>query len=125
MKKLTRTWRPAGYTYKGKVYLLINGGSFSNSGIFASLIQEHKRGLIVGTETGGNNVILCGGENYYILPNSRIHVFKATHQMIIATNKTNTGRGVQPDINIETNLQDILLQKDVVMESVLKLIDLK
>lgn len=123
LKKLTRTWRPAKFNYKGKVFVLTNGGSFSNSGVFASLIQEHKRGLIIGTESGGNNVILCGGENYYILPNSRIHVFKATHQMIIATGKTNTGRGVIPDIVIYPTLEDQVLNKDRIMEQVHRLIN--
>ena len=122
MKRLTRTWQPARYTFNGKVFVLTNGGSFSNSGIFASVIQEQKRGLIAGTETGGNNVILSGGENYCILPNSRVHVFKATHQMIIATEKKNTGRGVIPDIAIQPTLQDQLQHKDVILETVLGLI---
>jgi C-terminal processing protease CtpA/Prc len=102
--------------------VLTNGGSFSNSGIFAAVIQNKKRGKIIGSETGGNAVLLTGGAGYYALPHTQINMLKATHQMAITDPITNIGAGVQPDIEINPELNDILQNNDVVLKKVISLI---
>lgn len=119
-KLLTTNQKPFKSSFKGNIYVLTNGGSFSNSSIFTNLIQIHKRGKIIGTETGGNGQILCGGEGYYRLPHSKINILKATHQMIVNEKQANTGRGVIPDILIEPSLDDILNNRDKVMEKTME-----
>jgi hypothetical protein len=119
---LTATYKRRPYVFRGDIYVLTNGGSFSNSGIFAAVIQNKKRGKIVGTETGGNAVLLTGGERYYVLPHTQINVLKATHQMAITDPVTNTGAGVQPDIVIQPELNDILQNNDIVLKKVIALI---
>lgn len=121
---LSKTRKPASYIFKGNLYVLTDGGSFSNSGIFASLIKIHKRGLIIGSETGGNSVILTGGEGYYVLPYTKINILKATHQMIVSDKLKNTGRGVIPDIEIKYSLENILYNQDKAMEKTLELISI-
>lgn len=39
--------------FAGKVYVLINGNTFSAAADFAAIAQEHKRGVFTGQETGG------------------------------------------------------------------------
>jgi hypothetical protein len=82
--------------FDGELMVLVNGGSFSNSGIVASAISKHKRGLITGEETGGNGVILCGSIREIKLPNSGIIVEVPTLQFVINGDLENTGRGFNP-----------------------------
>ncbi len=119
---LVRKYRPFKYVFRGKIYVLTNGGSFSNSCIFSNLIQIHQRGKIIGTETGGNGQLLTGGEGYYVLPHSHINVLKATHRMIISPTLQNTGHGVVPNILITPTLEDILNNHDKVMEETINMI---
>jgi hypothetical protein len=119
---LTATYKRRPFVFRGNIYVLTNGGSFSNSGIFAAVIQNEKRGKIVGSETGGNAVLLTGGADYYALPHTQINMLKATHQMAITDPITNTGAGVQPDIEIKPELNDILRNNDVVLKKVVALI---
>lgn len=121
-RQLSKKYHPRKYIFTGQVYVLTNGGSFSNSSIFASLIQQYKRGIIAGTETGGNAVILTGGAGYYIAPNTRINLLKATHQMIITNKIENTGEGVKPDIEITPSLTDLLSNRDTVLNYIMELI---
>lgn len=121
-KRLTKLYKPFDNRFAGKVYVLTNGGSFSNSGIFASRLQEEKRAVIIGEETGGNAVLLCGGEGYYVLPNTKINILKATHQMTVSDQLVNTGHGVIPDVMIRPSLDEVIKNKDVVLYMALTLI---
>lgn len=112
---------PKKYVYSGNIFVLVNGGSFSNSGIFSSLIQLYKRGKIVGEETGGNAVTLTGGEGNYILPNTKINFLKATIKMVVTDKIKNTGHGVTPDIIIEPTLEQILNNDDITLKETIKL----
>jgi hypothetical protein len=120
---LTKTWYPADYVYKGNVYVLTNGGSFSNSAIFANLIQILKRGKTVGCETGGNGVLLSGGAGYFVAPNTGINLLKVTNQMISTNSIINYGGGVKPDIEILPTLQNILNNEDVVLQKLVAMIE--
>jgi Peptidase family S41 len=120
-KLLTKKQTPNKYVFEGNIFVLTNGGSFSNSGIFASLINIYNRGKIIGEETGGNAVILCGGEGYYKLPNTKINLLRATHQMVVTDKIKNTGEGVKPDIEISPGLQDILNNEDIVLMKTIEL----
>ena len=40
--------------YKGNVFLITGGHTFSAAVYFTKLFKDHKRGKIIGTETGGN-----------------------------------------------------------------------
>ena len=120
-RNLTKEHKPSDYIFQGQVYVLTNGGSFSNSGIFSSLIKIHKRGKIIGEETGGNGVILTGGDNNYEFPNTKINLFKATDQMIVSNQIKNTGEGVKPDIEIKPDLNSILNNEDLVLKKAIEL----
>jgi len=112
--------------YKNELYIMVNGGSFSCSGIFSQVIKKTKRGLIVGTETGGSAYTLVGAPNKnIILPNTKIQVTIPTRQFILQDNIKNTKEGTIPDLLIETTISDILNNKDVEYEYIIKLIEEK
>ncbi|MEP7263700.1 MAG: S41 family peptidase [Bacteroidota bacterium] len=122
---LTKTYKPKNYVYTGNVYVLTNAGSFSNSAIFAKLIQHYNRGKIAGSETGGDGILLSGGAGYYVAPNTKLNLLKVTNQMITTVETENTGRGVKPDIEINPSLSDILENNDVVLEQLIKIISIE
>lgn len=121
--RLTKIFQPNSYHYPGKVYILTDGGSFSNSAIFASQVKRSGRGILVGEETGGNGIILSGGDDYYALPHTRISILDLTHQYISAAVSENKGRGVEPDIPVSRTPAGVVQNKDEVLDYVIGLIN--
>ncbi len=62
--------KPAAF-FQGRVYLLVNGGSFSMASSFATMVRDYKVGTILGYETGGMPVTF-GGPYHFTLKHSRI-----------------------------------------------------
>lgn len=112
---------PKKTSFKGKLYVLINGSSFSASSIISSKIKNDKRGILVGEETGGaNDGSVAGRYSTEILPNSKIKL--PIGLMLIKGNiePTNTMKGVTPDVEIIPTLQEILQKKDPELDWILK-----
>lgn len=120
-KRLYKTHKPNKAPFAGKILLLTNGGTFSNSSIFSEVIKKYKRGQIVGTETGGCGKILSGGVGNFVFPNTKINLLKVTHQMITTNSNSIYGQGVIPDILIEPTLEQILNNDDIVLKQAIKL----
>jgi hypothetical protein len=116
-----RTIIPKANTYKGKLYILINGGSFSNSSIVASYLEETKRGNFIGEETAGNKTILCGNAVTKVLPNTKIECQISTTKYVIR-NTVNDGHGIIPVHYITPTVLNIIRNEEPVMDFVLKLI---
>ena len=116
---------PKENSYKGKLYILINGGSFSNSGIFSSRLRFYQRGIFIGEETGGNKTVLTGvfglGGNT-ILPNTKLIAEKANHRILINQIELNDGHGLYPEITLKPTIEDLIIQRDIVLEYAQKII---
>lgn len=113
---------PSNNTFKGKLYVLINGGSFSNSGIVASALKFYNRAIFIGSETGGNSKVLAGYIDEYTLPNTKIHIEIPTKQFMLKEKLPLTGRGTMPDYVVNETIDDVLSNTDVQKEFVIKLI---
>lgn len=111
--------------FDGKVYVLINGGSFSNTASFCSQLQFHNRATFIGTETGGNKVVFSGEfglKNFVTLPNTRIKCENSNYRLVVTDLGKNTGRGVIPDISIELSIEDLIKDEDVFLEKAMEVI---
>lgn len=109
--------------YNGKVFVLINGGTFSASCIVSAYLKESKRAVLIGTETGGTNEGCNAGITpNYILPNTRLKVRVPAFRIIHDVNPTLTGRGVIPHHEINYSFEDILKRCDLEMKFVKELI---
>ncbi|HEY6143278.1 MAG TPA: S41 family peptidase [Flavobacterium sp.] len=99
--------------FKGKVYVMINGGSFSASSIISSNLKGSKRATFVGEETGGAyNGTVAGLMPTIKLPNSEVKV-KIGLKAIAPFHKTNIeGRGIFPDKEITPTIEDYINEKD-------------
>lgn len=115
-------FKPKSDAFKGNLYLLVNGGSFSNSGIVTSAIRAEKRGTIIGEETGGNERLINGDAKGIILPNSKITVDIPTLEFQIREKSKNTGHGIVPDVLIKPTIHEMMKGRDEILEYAIGLI---
>lgn len=119
--KAAKSTKPKKNAFQGKVFVLINGGSFSASSIIAAKLKNDKRVILVGEETGGaNDGTVAGFYSYQTLPNSKIDLPIGLALVQPNITFTNTQKGVIPDVEIKQNIEDILEQRDVQLDWVKK-----
>ncbi|NRD21213.1 peptidase S41 [Winogradskyella eckloniae] len=112
--------------FKGKIYVLINGNSFSASSLISTQLQGSKRATFVGEETGGAyNGTVAGLYKLYELPNTKIKARIGLAFIDAPYKTTPLGYGVKPDVEIIPTYQDRLNQIDPELEWVLKDIEEK
>ncbi|MCH2229203.1 MAG: S41 family peptidase [Crocinitomicaceae bacterium] len=112
--------------YKRNLFLLVNGGSFSCSGIVSQVLKKTNRSVIIGTETGGSAYTVVGVPNKdIILPNSQIQITIPLREFILQGYEKKIKGGVIPDIIIEPDISDILSDQDTEYNYALKLIKSK
>jgi C-terminal processing protease CtpA/Prc len=116
--------QPSGNTkkiYKGKSYLLISSANTSLAFYTAYRFKNQNIGNVIGRETGGNLNDINGGQIIFLtLPNSGIEIDFPVMGGFSITNQPNTG--VQPDIMVEYNTDDIINQSDLELKKTLELI---
>ena len=106
--------KPKETAFKGTIFVLMNGSSFSASSIISSKLKGDKRATLIGEETGGtNDGTVAGRYSTQKLPNSGLRL--PIWLMLIQPNIEfgNTQKGVLPDIEILPTLQEILERKDI------------
>lgn len=107
--------------FKGKIYVMINGGTFSASSIISSNLKGSKRATFVGEETGGAyNGTVAGIMPTIKLPNSYI---KITIGLMVVAPFYKTpleGRGIFPDKEIIPTIDDFVNAKDPELDWILK-----
>ncbi|MEJ7683514.1 MAG: S41 family peptidase [Segetibacter sp.] len=112
---------PKKNSFKGNLFIIINGGSFSSTGILSSYLEFTKRGVFIGEETAGNKVLISGDPIDIALPNTKILSELSTIKYVIR--KTNNdGHGVIPTYYMTSSIDNIIIDKDITKEFVLSLI---
>jgi len=122
--KASRLQEPKANNFKGKIYVLINGNSFSASSILCTKLHGDRRATFVGEETGGAyNGAVAGFYKVYELPNSKIKARIGLVHIDAPYKAEIDGYGIKPDINILPTYQDRLKNIDSELEWVLRAID--
>ncbi|TYB76434.1 S41 family peptidase [Bizionia myxarmorum] len=107
--------------YKGKLYVLINGNSFSASSILSTNIQANNLATFVGEEAGGAyNGTVAGLYKIYDLENSLVSVRFGLMQIDAPYKVEPNGFGVKPDIKIVPTRNDIFNDHDPEVEWILE-----
>jgi C-terminal processing protease CtpA/Prc len=109
--------QPDSLRFTGKVYVLINRLSFSNTSSVANIIQDYKFGKLIGEETP-DFISAYGGTQQFNLPNTQITVSFPKGQFIRPSGDP-TPQSVKPDYKVEDNTTD---GKDEILEYTLALI---
>lgn len=111
---------PKATAFKGKVYVLINGGSFSASCLLSSNLQGSKRAIFVGQETGGAyNGCVAGIMPVRRLPKSKLTVSFGLLGYQTPYKSEIDGRGIFPDVEISPTLLDRMNGTDPELQWVL------
>lgn len=116
--------QPAGkYPFLGKVFVLIDGGTFSTAADFCAVTHHLKRATFIGEETGGgyygNN---SGMQTIVTLPNSKMRIRVPMYEYWNAVpGYDGKRRGTRPDHVVETKVANLLRGVDDQLELAVKL----
>jgi C-terminal processing protease CtpA/Prc len=116
--------QPKDKAFKGDVYILINGGTFSSAAEFASMAHHNKRAVFIGEEAGGGYLGNCSlGTPTLTLPQSKIRILIPLAKYELAVKEVIPfGHGVLPDFQTSYTLSDILQNTDKDLELCLEII---
>ena len=115
--------QPSKPTFTGKVFILINGVSFSTTSEFLSQAHFNRRATFIGEESGGG---YYGNTSGYVpmvtLPNTKFGIFLplVTYYMAVNGYKA-ASHGVVPDHTVKYTIDELLAGKDKEMEIALRL----
>jgi hypothetical protein len=119
--KYSKINEPQPNAFKGNVYVLINGSSYSASSVISTNLHGSQRAVFLGEETGGayNGTVAGIGMSKY-LPNSQILVPVWMMHLETPYKEEPNGYGVKPDIEVKQSLEDFFEGKDTVLERALE-----
>lgn len=112
---------PSKPQFKGNLYLLTNGFSFSATSAFISQVQENKVGQIIGETPGGAfNGLNAGPSMMVELPNSKIRLYYRTigTSYKVEKNKNRT----EVDVKVDNTVAGFLKDQDTQLEYVKSII---
>ena len=109
--------------YAGRVFALMNGGSFSSSTEFLTLLHYYRRARFIGQEPAGAYYgYTCGRMVTLTLPNSKLELtFGLLTFYMDVSGYTYPDRGVLPDYPVTYTVDDVLAGRDKDMEMALSL----
>jgi len=113
--------QPQPNRFKGEVYVLINGCSFSAASVLSSNLKGSGRATFVGEETGGStNSCVAGNMPSFKLPGSKLQLTFGLLEISTPYTTIPDGRGIMPDVSIKPTLADRLKGVDPELEWVLE-----
>ncbi len=126
-KKTLREQKPQKNNFKGDVYILTDGYSFSVTSEFCAIAHYHKRATFIGRETGGAYYGNTSGFHVPVkLPNTDLELAVPQWNYFMAVSGyPHKDRGILPDYPIEYTAEDIIRKRDVDMEFAMELIKSK
>ncbi len=117
-----KTYRPAKNPYKGHVYILTGGYSFSATTLFVSNVKGLRNVTVIGEETGGgyygNNGVLIPE---MVLPETKIRIRIPLYRIVNNKNYPKGG-GVLPDVEVKPSPESIRQNKDPKLDKAIELI---
>jgi len=112
--------------FKGKIYVLTDGRTYSAGATVARNLREYGNAVLIGEEAGSRyEGFVAGSKNSLVLPNSglRINVPRYAYRFPESEAQPELNRGALPDHAVKPNIEQILQQEDPVMAFALKLIE--
>jgi hypothetical protein len=120
--------KPKPAPFKGGIYILTSGLTYSGGSEFAALAKNHTNATFIGEETGGGYYGNTSGIVITLmLPNSQLQIGIPLLKFVVNTPRDNVpfGHGVLPDYAIQPTIHQFLHGFDAEMELAIKLIKSK
>jgi C-terminal processing protease CtpA/Prc len=110
--------------YNGKLFVLIDGATFSSGAHTAAAIRQYcKRAVFIGRETAGGAEGCSGGTLQHLtLPHTQVIVEFPWLRLESVLKNAGYGRGVMPDHVVEYAPMDIVTRRDADLETAVGLI---
>lgn len=119
----THKVKPQKVVYSGKLFVLINGGSFSCTGMVCSALKRFEKGKFFGEECGGNKAVFSGDVHTITFPNTSIRCTVGTSVFEVES-ALNDGHGIKPDVTFPA-FNGILNNKMQLLDFVYMYLDTK
>jgi len=101
--------QPNKNNFKGKVYVLINGYTFSAASLLSANLKGINRATFIGIETGGGfNQCVAGSLPVITLKNSKLLLRFGLYRMAPNAKTEIIGHGIFPDIELSSSIKDRL-----------------
>ncbi len=115
--------QPQTNNFKGKIFVLANGRSFSASAEFSAIVKTNKRGKFIGEECGGGYYGNTSGDEAFVtLPNSKITVRVPMVKYSSAVKeRNNKGWGIEPDYPVYLTIGDLIQKRDGQLEEAIRM----
>ena len=111
------TQKPIPPIYKGWVYVLIGGRSFSATGETTSLMHYHKKAVFVGEECGSGYYGNTSGFMAVVnLPHTGIGITVPLVRYTMAVPGYPKDRGIIPEFPFEPTVEDVIANRDAVLQ---------
>ena len=117
---------PSKLAFKGSIYVLVNGKTYSAGGSLARYLKEYGDATVIGTETGTRYEGFAAGSSQVInLPNSQLKIEIPRYHILFppSSKQTTKNRGLLPDYEITQTFESYSEEKDLNLEKVLMLIE--
>jgi hypothetical protein len=125
LKKKLDFRQPKKSRYKGPVYVLVSGRTFSSATIFCTLLEEQDRAVFIGEEPGGNYFKTSAGfQPLYTLPNSGFQIRIPTIAFVMRSQnqEIDPSHGIHPDFEVDIDVEDFRAGKDTALWTAFDLI---
>lgn len=120
----TKKEKPNPLNFKGKIYVLINGYSYSAAALLATYLHGSKRAFFVGEETGGSyNGTVAGFMRQHRLSNTKVAVRYGVLHIATPYKENPDGYGVKPDVEIIPTIKNRLNKTDPELDWILNEIE--
>lgn len=105
-------------TFTGNIYVLINGGCFSTTSEFLSLLHFHTKAVFIGEESGGGYYGNSSGPTPDLkLPNTQVRVEIPLMKYVMAVRDYQyADRGLMPNHTIIPTIKDKLENRDLELD---------
>jgi len=108
---------PHTHRFRGARYILIDGGGFSTTGHFCSVVKQHGFATFVGTELG--STYTCNDNSKrFLLKNSKLEAKIAQHTFRTTANTFDPKEGILPDISVDLNSITLVSDEDIWMKTI-------
>ncbi|PIE86763.1 MAG: hypothetical protein CSA03_03750 [Bacteroidetes bacterium] len=109
--------------FDGDIYVLTDGLTFSTGSFVASKLKERRGAIVIGEETGGGAVGFNAVLSWSLtLPNSGVRMNLPLYHVDVLPEQKDDGRGVMPNISVESDIEQRVFDVDVVLQKVLEII---
>ena len=107
--------------FTGMTYILTGTRSYSTATSFSASAKCYGTAIVVGEESG-QPLVSNGGLDKFVLPNTKLTCYTCLSLFYFPCHNNDTMKGVLPDYYVTPSLDDLLNDKDYVLEYTLNLI---